>query len=102
MGACIEWMHGERVKEEKRCTLDDDFDSLSCLGRFSNALLGDGVLPTSPHRQNKSRHTRTGTHLNPFLNRLDTSLRYRIRPVPVVFRRLAFNPHSYERSLAEG
>lgn len=30
------------------------------------------------------------THLNPFLKRLDTVLRYRILPVPVVFRRLAF------------
>ena len=41
-------------------------------------------------------------HLNPFLNRLGTSLRYLILPVPVVFRRLALSPHSYERSLAEG
>jgi len=40
--------------------------------------------------------------LNPFLNRLDTVLRYRILPVPVVFLRLAFWPHSYERSLALG
>jgi len=40
--------------------------------------------------------------LNPFLNRLDTVLRYRILPVPVVFLRFAFWPHSYERSLALG
>lgn len=40
--------------------------------------------------------------LNPFLNRLDTVLRYRILPVPVVFLRLAFWPHSYERNLALG
>jgi len=36
------------------------------------------------------------------LNRLDTVLRYRILPVPVVFLRFAFWPHSYERSLALG
>ena len=42
------------------------------------------------------------TYLNPFLNLLDTSLRYLIRPVPVVFLRLAFWPHSYDLSLAEG
>ena len=29
---------------------------------------------------------------NPFLNLLGTSFRYRIRPVPVVFLRLAFSP----------
>jgi len=40
--------------------------------------------------------------LNPFLNRLDTVFRYRILPVPVVFLRLAFWPHSYERNLALG
>ena len=102
MGACIERVHGEQVKEEKKCTLDGDFDSLSCLGRFSNTLLGDGVFPTSPRTVKTSPGIHAPAHLNPFLNRLDTSLRYRIRPVPVVFRRLAFNPHSYERSLAEG
>ena len=42
------------------------------------------------------------TYLNPFLNLLDTSLRYLIRPVPVVFLRLAFWPHSYDLNLAEG
>ena len=42
------------------------------------------------------------THLKPFLNRLETCLRYRILPVPVVFRRLAFCPHSNERSFALG
>ena len=41
-------------------------------------------------------------HLKPFLNRLETCLRYRILPVPVVFRRLAFCPHSKERSFALG
>jgi hypothetical protein len=30
------------------------------------------------------------THLKPFLNLLETSFKYLIRPVPVVFRRLAF------------
>jgi hypothetical protein len=53
----------------------------------------------------KSSHT-TGrdfqAHLNPFLNRLDTVLRCRILPVPVVFLRLAFWPHSYERNFALG
>lgn len=24
MGSCIEWMHSERVKEKKKCTLDDN------------------------------------------------------------------------------
>lgn len=42
------------------------------------------------------------THLKPFLNRLDTVFKYRMRPVPVVFRRLAFWPHSKERSFALG
>lgn len=42
------------------------------------------------------------THLNPFLNRLETSLRCLILPVPVVFLRLAFWPHSNDRSLAAG
>jgi hypothetical protein len=40
--------------------------------------------------------------LKPFLNRLETCLRYRILPVPVVFRRLAFCPHSKDRSFALG
>lgn len=57
MGSCIEWMHSERVKEKKKCTLDDNskppaqgnkMNVFSCLGRFSNTLLGDSVLPTSP------------------------------------------------------
>jgi len=42
------------------------------------------------------------THRNPFLNFLDTCLRYLILPVPVVFLLFAFCPHSYERILAEG
>ena len=42
------------------------------------------------------------THLKPFLNLLETSFKYLILPVPVVFLRLAFWPHSYERSLAAG
>jgi hypothetical protein len=34
------------------------------------------------------------THLKPFLNRLETCLRYQILPILVVFRRFAFCPHS--------
>lgn len=38
--------------------------------------------------------TYISAHLKPFLNRLETCLRYRILPVPVVLRRFAFCPHS--------
>jgi hypothetical protein len=38
----------------------------------------------------------------PFLNFLETVLRYRIRPVPVTFLRFAFSDQLYLRILAAG
>jgi hypothetical protein len=62
--------------------------------------------PKAPTQQPKgislNSNQKPKTHRKPFLNRLDTCLRYLILPVPVVFLRLAFWPHSYDLILAEG
>lgn len=53
-------------------------------------LLTATVFSLHGNVRGEKKGTMTSTCLNPFLNLLDTSFKYLILPVPVVFLRFAF------------